>query len=345
MADKVTVIVPVYNVEKYLDQCVKSVIDQTYKDLQIVLVDDGSPDRCPQMCDEYQKKDPRISVIHKENGGLGLARNAGLKVAKGKYVIFIDSDDWLDPDYVEIQVRAMQKNQVDLLVHGYRNCDVNGKELKEVHMRQIGVITDVIHDVLHPTLAPADQIPADVMFPIGTPFKMYRTNLIIDNGLQFNDERKCIAEDVFFNVEYMRLCNSAIFLDYCGYNYRMNASSISHAYKPTRVDGTLEYYKTLKETCEKYPNVMDGIEHRIQRNYIGKCRAALRLIEASDIPYRKKISEVKKLLDHPYTIEALSEFPIQNYSKSLQVIAKLMKSGMYRLTLLIFTGRRIYRSE
>ena len=90
MNELISVIVPIYNVEKYLHQCLKSIINQTYKNLEIILVDDGSPDSCPKICDEYSKKDKRIKVIHKENGGLSSARNAGLDVAKGEYISFID---------------------------------------------------------------------------------------------------------------------------------------------------------------------------------------------------------------------------------------------------------------
>ena len=97
----ISVIVPIYNVEKYLDRCVDSIINQTYKNLEIILVDDGSPDNCPQMCDDYAKKDSRIKVVHKENGGLSDARNVGMEVATGEYVSFIDSDDYISLDCYE----------------------------------------------------------------------------------------------------------------------------------------------------------------------------------------------------------------------------------------------------
>ena len=94
--DLISVIVPVYKVEKYLDRCVESIVNQTYKNLEIILVDDGSPDNCPAMCDAWAKKDSRIKVIHKENGGLSDARNAGMRLASGEYICFVDSDDWMD---------------------------------------------------------------------------------------------------------------------------------------------------------------------------------------------------------------------------------------------------------
>ena len=98
---KITVIIPVYNVEKYLEQCIKSVIGQTYKNLEIILVDDGSTDKSGQICDKYAELDDRIFVIHKANGGLSDARNAGLEILSGEYVTFVDSDDYVSPIYIE----------------------------------------------------------------------------------------------------------------------------------------------------------------------------------------------------------------------------------------------------
>ena len=97
----VSVIVPIYNVEKYLEKCIESIVNQTYKNLEIILVDDGSQDNCPAMCDEWTQKDSRIKVIHKKNGGLSSARNAGLEVSNGEYISFVDSDDWLDENTFE----------------------------------------------------------------------------------------------------------------------------------------------------------------------------------------------------------------------------------------------------
>ena len=101
MKELISVIVPIYNVEKYLDRCVQSIIDQTYKNLEIILVDDGSPDNCPKMCDEYAKLDKRIKVIHKKNGGLMAAWIDGVKMSSGKYIAFVDSDDWVEKTYIE----------------------------------------------------------------------------------------------------------------------------------------------------------------------------------------------------------------------------------------------------
>lgn len=114
----ISVIVPVYNVEKYLDKCVQSILKQTYKDFELILVDDGSPDNSPQMCDEYAQKDKRVKVIHKANGGLSDARNVGTLNASGQYVTYIDSDDYVSNDYLEVLNWLIIKYNADIAVTG-----------------------------------------------------------------------------------------------------------------------------------------------------------------------------------------------------------------------------------
>ena len=114
----ISVIVPVYKVEPYLDQCVRSIVEQTYTDLEIILVDDGSPDDCPAMCDAWAEKDSRIKVIHKQNGGLSDARNAGMDIASGEYIGFVDSDDWLEPDILESALSQIERESADIAAFG-----------------------------------------------------------------------------------------------------------------------------------------------------------------------------------------------------------------------------------
>lgn len=114
MEKKISVIVPVYKVEKYLERCIESILNQTYKNLEIILVDDGSPDKCGEICDEYAKKDKRIKVLHKENGGLSSARNEGIKVATGEFVTFVDSDDYLNKDMYKILYENIENTQSDV---------------------------------------------------------------------------------------------------------------------------------------------------------------------------------------------------------------------------------------
>ncbi|MBR4998296.1 MAG: glycosyltransferase, partial [Clostridia bacterium] len=126
MKEKVSIIIPIYKVEEFLDNCVESVINQTYKNLEIILVDDGSPDNCPKKCDEWAKKDNRIKVIHKENGGVSSARNMALDIMSGDYVCFVDADDALNPQYVEILLKTSKQNDADVAICSWQKTkDLN----------------------------------------------------------------------------------------------------------------------------------------------------------------------------------------------------------------------------
>ena len=131
MNELISIIVPIYNVEKYLDRCIKSIINQSYNNLEIILVDDGSPDRCGEMCDEWAKIDKRIIVVHKENGGLSDARNAGIDIAKGNYLSFIDSDDYVHKDFIKVLYELCIKYNSDISMCGAfetskdENCNFN----------------------------------------------------------------------------------------------------------------------------------------------------------------------------------------------------------------------------
>ena len=116
---KISVIVPIYNSEDYIDRCVRSIVEQSYKNIEIILVDDGSTDNSSMMCDEWAKNDKRVKVIHKENGGVSSARNEGLKIAKGDYISFVDSDDYIDKKMIEKMLNQMEKGNTDLVICNY----------------------------------------------------------------------------------------------------------------------------------------------------------------------------------------------------------------------------------
>lgn len=129
--EKISVIVPVYNVEKYLEKCLKTILNQTYKNLQIIVIDDGSTDKSSQICDDFSRQDERISVIHKKNGGLSAARNDGLDLVQGKYVIFIDSDDYISDNMVELLYKGISENEADYCVCGFTTVTDTYDKIKE----------------------------------------------------------------------------------------------------------------------------------------------------------------------------------------------------------------------
>ena len=134
MLDKplISVIIPIYNVENYLAKCVNSVIDQNYKNLEIILVNDGSPDNCGSICDEYAQKDNRIVVIHKKNGGLSDARNAGLKISTGDFITFVDSDDYVNKDFISTLVSLIQDFEADIAISPFIHFKDDEKKVKKI---------------------------------------------------------------------------------------------------------------------------------------------------------------------------------------------------------------------
>lgn len=176
MKETISVVVPVYNVESYLERCVKSIVNQTYKNLDIILVDDGSTDHCGYMCDMFESSDNRIRVLHKENGGLSDARNAGIRVAQGEYITFVDSDDYISSNYIDELVRAIEDTDSDMSMVDTRVVD----ESSEVNTNpQIGNITvlskkEAIKRTLHNNLRQSAwgklyrrSVFKNVLFPVG----------------------------------------------------------------------------------------------------------------------------------------------------------------------------------
>ena len=137
MNELITVVLPIYNVEKYLEYCIESVLKQTYKNIEIILVDDGSPDNCARICDEYEKKDARVKAIHKKNGGLSDARNEGLRNEKVRYICFIDSDDFIKENYIEILYNLIKKNNADMAVGNFiRVQDSNFPKITKENIKE-----------------------------------------------------------------------------------------------------------------------------------------------------------------------------------------------------------------
>ena len=211
----ISVIVPCYNVEEYLPKCIESILNQTYRNLEILLVDDGSPDNCGRICDEYAAKDSRIRIIHKKNGGLSDARNAALDVMTGEYVTFIDSDDYVSDDYVEYLYKIIKESGVKLSVSSYQTfvddssaeiCTNNPLFVKIVHTND--ALTGMFYQQIFDTSAWA---------------KMYHRSLFSD-GIRY--PKGWLYEDLPTTYRLMMKCDYIAFGNYRSYFYRIRNTSI-----------------------------------------------------------------------------------------------------------------------
>ncbi|HIW85509.1 MAG TPA: glycosyltransferase [Candidatus Eubacterium faecipullorum] len=211
--DKISVIVPVYKTEKFLDRCVQSIVNQTYRNLEIILVDDGSPDNGPAMCDEWAKKDERIKVIHKINGGLSSARNAGLDSATGDYVMFADSDDYLELDMIEFLYDLIINYNADISRCSFY-FDENGQCTEEIKDDSIKLpnYNELIIDLLNCT------------YTSGVAWnKLFKADKIKD--CKYRDDDGC-SEDIMFNFRFYRKNIKAVFCDLPKYHYVVRKNSI-----------------------------------------------------------------------------------------------------------------------
>lgn len=209
----ISVIVPIYNVEKYLERCVDSIVNQTYKNLELILVDDGSPDNCPQMCDDYAKKDSRIKVIHKKNGGLSDARNAGMAVATGEYISFIDSDDYVSDDFFECLLNVMNKENSDIA-----ECSV----VKFYEDNHFDEFFDNLSAKTYDTQNAMSALIAENPFHQHVWNKLYKTELVKDVPYAVGK----LNEDEFWTYQVFGRANKVAKLNKTMYYYFQRSSSI-----------------------------------------------------------------------------------------------------------------------
>lgn len=218
---QISVIVPVYKVEAYLPACVESILAQTERDFELLLVDDGSPDNCPALCDDYAARDHRVRVIHKPNGGVSSARNAGLDQALGEYVVFIDSDDYVDADYLSNLLRchlAAAAPEKTLTVTDYQPFSPKGDETREFP-RAFSVELSGSEASEASAQAFRDLIFGFRLFP---PYcKLYRRDLIEEERLRFDREIRS-AEDFDFNMRYLRHVEAVSYEPIPSYHYRID---------------------------------------------------------------------------------------------------------------------------
>lgn len=214
----ISVIIPVYKVEPYLDACVSSVVGQTFSDLEILLVDDGSPDRCPELCDTWAQKDPRVRVIHQENGGLSAARNTGIEAAKGEFLAFVDSDDMLEPDALRRAWEAQQACQADLVIFNLVYVDEHNHPLPAPDFSGFRDEVLTADEVWQRYFALAEQ----KIYYVVAWNKLYRRELF--KTLRYAPGKR--YEDQFLLPGLLAQCKTVACLKYVGYRYAQRGGSI-----------------------------------------------------------------------------------------------------------------------
>lgn len=227
-AIKFSIVVPIYNVEQYLEECIKSIVQQSYTNFELILVDDGSPDNCLEICNKYQKSDNRIRVIHKDNGGLVSARKAGIKVATGDYAVCVDSDDWIDKDYLLSIHKVIKEYDPEIVCFNHTEVTSNGNIEWRSPYREGYYTKQQIIDEIYPNLIYSEN---GKTFPAAIWSKVYKIGLYRDEQLAVDNQIK-IGEDVACTVPCVAKANSIYILDHSLYHYRRNNISMTKNRKP-----------------------------------------------------------------------------------------------------------------
>lgn len=304
---KISVIVPIYKVEKYLRKCIESILCQTYTNLEIILVDDGSPDSCPQICDEYAKKDLRIKAIHKENGGLSSARNRGMEFVTGEFISFIDSDDYIHPQAYEKMLATLEKHSADMVICGMRYVNEDGSDFKNV------VSSPIVDEILDKDGGFNKLAGQGYFYYVTAVNKLYKKSVF--NTLRFPEGR--IHEDEYLIHHIIDACNRIACIKEELYYYVQRSESIMNTqYTVKRLDGAFAYYdryvfmkkrgdKVLARSAIKaaYGNILNGIKQlnilenytilrKAKRKILFGLKGDLRAVKLQLIWYKKVCREI-----------------------------------------------------
>lgn len=325
---KVSIVVPVYKVEKYIDRCVTSLVNQTIKDIEIILVDDGSPDACPALCDKWANRDQRIKIVHKENGGLSSARNAGLRIAKGDYIGFVDSDDDVELDMYEKMYNQAKKYNVDFVMCDYQRV-VNYKEryIKTLDIDEGYYSKEkIVHDIYH-QLIMKSSIEYGPLLSVW--HCLYRADFLSTHHIEFDEEVRWSEDNIFssfvgyFSQSFYYMKNEAL------YHYYQNDGSITTSYR----EDSWSVYKTMNVHLHHFFDSIGDYDFSQQLNYhliyyACNCLNQTGLMKK----FKKTKQEISILLSDPDLNKALHTVENLSVNPKLKIQIWLMK---YKVCLLL----------
>ena len=331
----VSIIVPVYNVQAYLDRCIQSLLNQTLKEIEIILVDDDSPDNCPQICDSYAKKDYRIKVIHKKNEGLGLARNSGLELATGEYIAFVDSDDYVDLTMYENLYNTAKRYELDTVFSNFKIQNNN-----KIHIIQqqkefkIFRDTEIINDLLLNMIATDVSVKKERLINMSVWRAIYSKNIISQYNIKFESERLFISEDIIFHIDYCSHAKAIGLVPHAYYYYTVNINSLT---KKIRTD-RFKMSKVLHEEIIRR-GLLNGLPQlviqRADRFFIGYARSNIRNLCKSNLSYTKKREVVLDICKDKYWEKIYSRYPIKKMPLSHRIFLRCIKNHSFIILYLL----------
>ena len=309
----VSVVIPIYKVENVLRRCVDSVLNQTYHNLEVILVDDGSPDGCPQICDEYAMNDARVRVIHKQNAGLGFARNTGIENATGKYICFFDSDDYIEPVTIEESCALAEKTDADLVCYGHIEETSNGKILKKripTPPKDVFVGKEIREELMPMSLSHCAKTGKNWNLSLSAWCELFSLEVIRNNNFRFVSEREIISEDFYSLLEYYSYCQTIAFIKTPFYHYVSNPVSLSKSYRPDRYDRIKIFAEKINELSVKM-GLETELKEQIKTVFLGITIGALKQIVAYGGNHKQRHKKFKEIVYDDYMNQVLSQY---NYS-------------------------------
>lgn len=312
---KISVIVPVYKVEELLGRCVDSILNQSFSDFELILVDDGSPDQSGSICDEYARKDSRVRVIHQKNSGVSTARNNGLQAAKGTYITFIDSDDRVLPDYLVHMLQELESCGADLLITGFLRCVPSGETAVGTVDALVG--SDAVSDY---GIVMAQALEEGLLNPCWG--KLYRADLI--RLIAFPREI-CWGEDTVFVLKCLRACKKIRFLPQQEYLYRHADDGLDRSFKLEKPGFMLLYYRELYDFTEQMLSRSAEWQRAVDIKVSQEILRTIYALSGQKVTLRQKKRYLDMLFsnktvnlsfcrgihhdDNPFALKLLSHFP------------------------------------
>lgn len=346
---EISVVIPVYRVEAYLHECVESVLAQTFRDFEVVLVDDGSPDSCPAICDGYASRyadpacGPVVRVVHKANAGLGMARNSGMDAARGRYVFFLDSDDILRPDALQ-RLHDVALHTGAQAVHG-RLCRFvrPGEYSSEVYSACETVITGA--DALRrAALCSFCSYPGDEPYALegSACCALFDLAFIRDKGIRFKSEREYISEDYIFNYEVALHAQTLVQVPDTLYRYRVNPASLTQSPKPDVMRRTVDYCEAIERMMTR-----DGFGADAARYAFGyaasRIRAQYKYMFVASGRLADKLGRAREWREYPYFRRMAREFDPSVMSRLHRLNYTMFRSGSFRSLYVMIRLQRIMR--
>lgn len=310
----VSVVIPAYNVEKYLEFCVKSVCSQTLTDIEIIIVDDGSTDSSGEIADRLALSDSRIRVIHQENAGLGPARNSGIDAARGDYIGFVDSDDWVDPDMFRRLWVESVRTCSDVCAAGFKV--MTGDKTVETNIQPFaGTVLEGADQINRYRLSfygPKDDTNESQPL-VSAWVRLYKRDLLIGKGLRFRNIR---SEDVDFNIRVMRDATRITFLGEAMYCYRKdNQSSITNGMNPRIISQYEEFVAALGDCLDdETQEIREECFKRLQRGVYGYMRTLVNVCLLSGAKNHELVEFTRLVLESPVFTAYLVDYPMSNMS-------------------------------